>query len=282
MNFKTVQRKLASFILAVITSMNTATISAIAVDISKDELIERAEVEVGYNEDLLSVVRTENLFPTMSRLIATNSDKELKELIEETKKKIESTYVVQADDTIWEIAVKYYGCGYMYRYIMEMNDMETSDVYEGMELDISIDEDQLQEKVEFYTEQEAEAKRKIEEEKKRAEEEAARKAAEEAAQAKSNMTYVGKFKITGYDAWCYHCNGSTSGLTASGNVAVVGRTVAASSKYFALGTKIYIEGYGEYVVEDRGAFKSNVIDVATSSHSECYNLTGSADVYIIE
>jgi 3D (Asp-Asp-Asp) domain-containing protein len=173
----------------------------------------------------------------------------------------------------------------MYRYIMEMNDMETSDVYEGMELDISIDKDQLQEKIEFYTEQEAEAKRKIEEEKKRAEEEAARKAAEEAAQkeaqAKSNMTYVGKFKITGYDAWCYHCNGSTSGLTASGNVAVVGRTVAASSKYFALGTKIYIEGYGEYVVEDRGAFKSNVIDVATDSHSACYNLTGSANVYII-
>ena len=32
-------------------------------------------------------------------------------------------------------------------------------------------------------------------------------------------------------------------------------------QFAALGTRIYIEGYGEYIVEDRGGMGGNVIDI---------------------
>lgn len=64
------------------------------------------------------------------------------------------------------------------------------------------------------------------------------------------MTYLGRYWITGYDI-CEECCGKTDGITASGAVAQVGRTIAAPRE-IPFGTTLYIEGIGERVVEDRG------------------------------
>ena len=94
------------------------------------------------------------------------------------------------------------------------------------------------------------------------------------------MTYVGKFFITGYDAYCSHCCGKSNGITASGTQASAGRTIA-TSKQFSFGTKLYIEGYGTYIVEDRGV-SNGTIDIAAENHEACYDLTRHiVNVYIV-
>lgn len=103
----------------------------------------------------------------------------------------------------------------------------------------------------------------------------------------SNMTYVGDFKLTGYCA-CRKCCGKSPsnpnyGRTAMGTMATEGRTIA-MDKRFAFGTKVYIEGVGVRIVEDRGgAIKGNRIDVYCSTHQGCYNplYNTTAKVYII-
>ena len=95
-----------------------------------------------------------------------------------------------------------------------------------------------------------------------------------------NKRYVGTFRITGYDS-CYACNGNSTGITASGTRLTVGRTVAANRNDFAFGTKLYIEGIGYRTVEDRGV-SSGTIDVLCNNHSECYRITGSHKVYIVD
>ncbi len=101
-----------------------------------------------------------------------------------------------------------------------------------------------------------------------------------AAQAEPEMVYRGLYYITGYDT-CYQCCGKTDGITASGTYATVGRTVAASSE-FAFGTRLWIDGLGERVVEDRGgAIGGGRLDLVCSDHDECYSITGWYDVWVI-
>lgn len=98
----------------------------------------------------------------------------------------------------------------------------------------------------------------------------------------SNFQYYDNFRITGYSPYCAHCcGGSTSGLTASGNNAVCGYTVSCT-KNIPFGTTLYIEGYGFYVVEDRGVPYVDLIDIACPTHEDCYPITGyDVPVYIV-
>ena len=79
------------------------------------------------------------------------------------------------------------------------------------------------------------------------------------------------FYITGYCACLEICCPKPDGIkgkTASGHMAVAGRTVAMDPKY-EFGTKIYICGLGEYTVEDRGGdIKGNRIDVYFPTHTQ--------------
>lgn len=85
------------------------------------------------------------------------------------------------------------------------------------------------------------------------------------------LTYVGEFRLTGYCP-CYKCCGKTDGITKSGVKAVEGITIAADIRKIPMGTKVYIEGLGERIVQDiGGAIKGNKIDVFFDTHSECYN-----------
>ena len=94
-------------------------------------------------------------------------------------------------------------------------------------------------------------------------------------------TYLGTYYITGYDI-CYECCGKIDGITASGAKATVGRTIAAPSN-LPFGTKLYIEGIGERIVEDRGgSISGQRLDLLCNNHSECYTITGYYEVYIIK
>lgn len=99
----------------------------------------------------------------------------------------------------------------------------------------------------------------------------------------SSYKLLGYYSTTGYDPKCSHCCGSTKGIGAAGVQIIPGYSVAAPSN-IPLGTTLYIEGYGFYVVEDRGGFGNNNIDIACSNHETCgsvTNLSKNVKVYIV-
>jgi len=91
----------------------------------------------------------------------------------------------------------------------------------------------------------------------------------------SNLTYLGTFEMTAYE-W-------TGNPCANGNYPTCGYTVACNS--LPLGTQVYIEGYGYYVVEDRGAswHGDNWMDMYLGDVSACYQWgIKYLDVYLVE
>jgi len=75
------------------------------------------------------------------------------------------------------------------------------------------------------------------------------------------------YKVTFYCA-CMECCGKTNAVTASMAPATAGVTVAASNT-IPFGTRIWIEGYGERVVQDRGgAIGMNRLDIYVNTHPE--------------
>jgi 3D (Asp-Asp-Asp) domain-containing protein len=62
----------------------------------------------------------------------------------------------------------------------------------------------------------------------------------------------------------------TGNRTASGTWPAVG-TVAVDPKVIPLGSRLYVEGYGEAVAEDTGGLvKGNIIDVYLPTEDECW------------
>lgn len=85
-------------------------------------------------------------------------------------------------------------------------------------------------------------------------------------------TYIGDFTIT-YYCGCEKCCGKTDKITKLGTTAEAGRTVGADWNVLQPGTKIYIEGIGERVVEDTGGgIQGNHIDVYIDSHDQALKL----------
>lgn len=81
---------------------------------------------------------------------------------------------------------------------------------------------------------------------------------------------IEEYVITAYCP-CAKCCGKSDGITASGVKATEGVTVA-MDKSIPFGTKIYIDGVGERIVQDRGgAIKGNKIDLYFDSHQEALN-----------
>ena len=82
---------------------------------------------------------------------------------------------------------------------------------------------------------------------------------------------MGEFELTFYTNSISDC-GKTDGITASGKVAKSKHTIA-TDKRFPFGTVLEIEGWGTYVVEDRGgAVRGNIIDVYVDSTAEAIKL----------
>lgn len=84
--------------------------------------------------------------------------------------------------------------------------------------------------------------------------------------------YLGSYVLTAYE-W-------TGNPCANGNYPTCGYTAACNS--LPLGTRIYIEGLGEYVIEDRGGMDDSVIDIYMGDYDSCIQFgVQYADVYII-
>lgn len=96
-----------------------------------------------------------------------------------------------------------------------------------------------------------------------------------------SYAFAGNYKLSFYCP-CYSCNGNTHRKTASGTTLTEGRTVAVDKRTIPLGTKIHIEGFGDFIAEDTGsAIKGNRIDVYVSSHAQALQLgIKYANVYV--
>lgn len=86
----------------------------------------------------------------------------------------------------------------------------------------------------------------------------------------AEMDHLGKFKITFYCP-CRKCSGSYGHSTSSGAYATEGRTIAVDPKVIPKGSRVYIEGYGEFVAEDTGGkwVQGKHIDVFLEDHYRC-------------
>ena len=96
----------------------------------------------------------------------------------------------------------------------------------------------------------------------------------EIAEEEPEMEYLGTFEMTAYE-W-------TGNPCANGNYPEVGYTVACNS--LPLGTKVYIEGVGYRVVEDRGAdwHSYNWMDLYLGDVASCYEWgIRSVEVYVV-
>jgi len=88
----------------------------------------------------------------------------------------------------------------------------------------------------------------------------------------NGMTYVGYYELTAYE-W-------TGNTCANGNYPTTGYTVACNS--LPLGTTIYIEGYGTYVVEDTGGMGGGVVDIYMGDVDTCIQFgRQGANIYIV-
>ena len=142
---------------------------------------------------------------------------------------------------------------------------------------------------------------------KKAAEEAARKAAQEAARLAAlvykptygrtvsyspahsvtetirvNGKAMGNFKLTFYCS-CVSCSGPYGTKTASGARTTEGRTIAVDRRLIPLGSKVYIEGYGDFIAEDvGGAIKGNKIDIYLNDHSRVKQMgVKYADIFVM-
>lgn len=98
----------------------------------------------------------------------------------------------------------------------------------------------------------------------------------------SNGRLLGSYKLTFYCP-CTKCSGQWGTGTYSGVRAVEGRTIAVDPNKIPIGSRVFIEGYGDFIAEDvGGAIKGNKIDVYLNSHSRCYDLgVQYANIYIM-
>lgn len=91
-------------------------------------------------------------------------------------------------------------------------------------------------------------------------------------EASRELEYAGIFELTAYE-W-------TGNPCANGNYPTTGYTVA--SNYFPLGTRLYIEGLGEYTVEDTGGMALDVIDIYMGDYNSCIEFgRRQAGIYVI-
>lgn len=87
------------------------------------------------------------------------------------------------------------------------------------------------------------------------------------------------FKLTVYCP-CYKCSEGWGRQTQSGRKAKANHTIATDLSVLPMYTDVYIEGMGEYTVEDRGGgVKGRHIDVFSNTHN--LNVKEKANVSII-
>jgi len=105
---------------------------------------------------------------------------------------------------------------------------------------------------------------------------------------KPKKVYAGEFEITyytaGHESTGKNPGDDAYGITKSGTTVKEGQTIAADWTVLEPGTKVFIEGVGERIVEDTGgAILGNAIDVYVEDVEVARELgRHKADVYVIE
>ena len=89
------------------------------------------------------------------------------------------------------------------------------------------------------------------------------------ADADRNGVSLGQFKLTFY-CGCVSCSEQWGKQTATGTTCVEGRTIAVDPRVIPYGTRVHIDGFGDFVAEDcGGAIKGNHIDIYLEDHARC-------------
>lgn len=277
-NIRRSTRLLAIIMLSVTFTINAVVVFALAVSMAYE--VDESEY-INYNQ--IALEETYDLKAGAQELYVVESQNEIIEEEEPVDEMHTEEYVVQAGDTLWSIADKVYGDGTMYGSLIELNEIDNEDsIYVGQSLNYYTQETTITAACVQYSNLKAEEKKQQKQTVQNNSSSSGDSGAARNYQVPSadSMTYEGQFFITGYDPWCAHCCGKSNAITASGAKATPGRTIATSKKY-PFGTKLYIEGYGIYTVEDRGV-TGNVIDIAAESHEACRWLTKhNVNVYIV-
>ena len=95
---------------------------------------------------------------------------------------------------------------------------------------------------------------------------------EETQSEEPSYDYLGHYKLTAYE-W-------TGSPCANGNYPTEEYTCACN--FLPLGTVLYIDGYGTYVVEDRGGMGNSIIDLYLGDPYTCEEFgVQDADIYIV-
>lgn len=75
----------------------------------------------------------------------------------------------------------------------------------------------------------------------------------------ADMEYLGSYTITEYN----YCEGGGENYTTAGGYEPVPWWTCAAPYDIEMGTVIYVDGLGEFQVQDRGGFSGDIIDVHT-------------------
>ncbi|PFI68010.1 peptidoglycan-binding protein [Priestia megaterium] len=183
----------------------------------------------------------------------------------------EMTHKVQQGNTLWSISQQY---GVTVDQIKEWNGLKSDLIYPGEQLKIQSPNGQSQQSSPSVAQAAPEAQQaqapaeQTQEEQQQSQAEQAQK---EQQPAESSQQANGKsmtVEATAYTANCAGCSGTTAtgvDLKANPNQKVI----AVDPSVIPLGSKVYVEGYGEAVAADTGgAIKGNRIDVFVPSEGD--------------
>lgn len=149
-----------------------------------------------------------------------------------------ATHTVQKGDTLYSIAKKY---DLTVDKLKSLNNLQTNNIKVNQVLNVIADGETATNKEEEQSE-------------------------------KKEPTVVKTFKVTAtaFTANCKGCSGVTStGINLKKNPNV--KIIAVDPKVIPLGTRVWVEGYGEAIAADKGgAIKGNKIDVFMPTKSKAY------------
>lgn len=183
-----------------------------------------------------------------------------------------STYVVRPGDTLADISKAY---GISIGQLVSWNKLASEDsIFAGDTLALSKASAGMAKVTQVAypaaSEQQAPAKQQQQKQQRTAQASAPAQQAPATAQASGNVAHTLTMEATAYTAYCTGCSGVTAnGTDLRANPGL--KVIAVDPRVIPLGTKVWVEGYGEAIAADTGgAIKGNKIDVYVPTNDQAY------------